>query len=86
MTWQEEGKDFFVIGFETDDPGEKVFNWYMDKFPAEGWTIEYNSTSTSDGENFYQVVADNGTYLTAVAITEESGGVTSVGLNVGYKE
>ncbi len=85
MSWQEEGKDFFVIGFETDDPGEKVYNWYMDKFPAEGWTVEYNASSTSDGGNFYQVVADDGTYLTAVAITEESGSATSVGLNVGYK-
>ena len=85
MSWQEDGKEYFMIGFETDDPGEKVFNWYMDKFPAGGWTVDYNSTSTSNGDKYYYVTANDGTYLAAVIVSEYEG-ETSVSLDVGYEE
>jgi len=85
MSWQEDGKDYFVIGFETDDPGEKVFNWYMEKFPAGGWTVEYNSTSTSNGDKYYYVTANDGTYLADVTVSEYEG-ETSVSHTVGYEE
>jgi hypothetical protein len=85
MTWQEDGKDYFIINFNTSDDAEGIYNWYMDKFPAEGWTIEFNSTSTSDGDEYYYVTANDGTYVVAVIISVYEG-ETSVSLDVGYKE
>jgi hypothetical protein len=86
MTWQDDGKDYFIIDFDTDDEGEDIYNWYLDKFPAEGWTVEFNSkTESGDGNASYYVTANNGTYLAAVIVSiydEE----TTVALDVGYKE
>ena len=83
MSGKSEGKDFFFVSFESKDPGEKIYNWYGKELSSGGWTIDFESSSASDGGKFYQISGSNGTYLTYVAITEESGGVTSVGLDVG---
>jgi hypothetical protein len=85
MTWTEDGKDFFIIEFETNDTGEEIYNWYMDKFPAEGWTIDFSSTNTSDGDKYYNVTANDGTYVVVIMISVYEG-ETSVSLDVGYKE
>jgi hypothetical protein len=86
MTWQEDGKDYFIINFNTSDDAEGIYNWYMDKFPAEGWTVEFNSkTEAGEGNASYYVTANNGTYLVAVIVSvydEE----TAVSLDVGYKD
>ena len=83
MSGQDDGKEFFFVSFESRDPGEKIYNWYGKELSSGGWAIDFESSSASDGGKFYQISGSNGTYLTYVAITEESGGVTSVGLDVG---
>ncbi len=83
MSGQDDGKEFFIVGFESNDPGEKIYNWYEDEFNAGGWQIDFESSSSSDGLNYYQITAENDVYFTSVAITEESDSTTSVALNAG---
>lgn len=84
MTWQEDGKEYFIVDFDTSDKAEGIYNWYLDKFPAEGWTVEFNSKSeTGDGNASYYVQANDGTYLVAIVVSIYDG-VTTVSVDVGY--
>jgi len=84
MTWEDDGNKYFMVGFETADPGKKVYDWYMDKFSAAGWTVDYNSTTTSDGDKYYNVTANDGTLEASVMVSEYEGD-TTVSINVGPK-
>lgn len=86
MTWQDSGKEYFGVSFESRDPGEKIYNWYGKEFSSGGWTIDFETSSSNEDGKFYQIIANNGTFLTMAAITEDSGGTTSVGLDVGPYE
>ena len=84
MTWQEDGEKYFVESFETNDDGKKIFDWYMSKFPAEGWTVDYNSTTTSNSDEYFYVTANDGVLETSVIVSVYEGD-TSVSINVGPK-
>jgi hypothetical protein len=84
MTWQEDGKDYFIIDFETPDDGEGIYNWYLDKFPAEGWNVEFDSkTEATAGNASYYIQASDDSYLVAVIVSVYDE-VTTVSVDVGY--
>lgn len=85
MTWEEDGNKYFMVGFETADPGKKVYDWYMYQFPTAGWTIDYNSTTTSNGDKYYYVTANDGTLEVSVIVSEYEG-ETTLSLDVGPKQ
>jgi hypothetical protein len=86
MTWQEDGKEYFIIDFDTSDKAEGIYNWYLDKFPAGGWTVDFNSkTEAGDGNASYYVQANDGTYLVAVIVSIYDK-ITTVSIDVGYTE
>ncbi len=68
----EDGKDTFSVSGLTADSEEAVFNWY--KSELGGWNIENEFSSQSDGENFYSISANNGTYNLILLITESDEG------------
>jgi type II secretory pathway pseudopilin PulG len=84
--WQEDGKDYFIIDFDTDDEGEGIYNWYLDNFPAKGWNVDFNSkTEAGDGNASYYVSANDGTYSVAVIVSVYNE-VTTVSVDVGYMD
>lgn len=79
----EEGKENFSISASTDDPGDKIYNWYKNEL--SGWEIENEFTADSgdDGKTF-SINGNNGTYNLSVLIFE-SEEETTVVVNVGTR-
>ncbi len=60
----------------TSDSVDEVFNWF--KSQLVGWEIESESTGESDGNEFSNISANNGTYSLWISIVESDEGTTVI--------
>lgn len=67
MTVTAGGVNTVQITYGTEDSGNSVFQWYVNKLKSEGWEV---MTSTSEGQYF--VGGSKGSSYIQVEITEEA--------------
>jgi len=62
------GRDFFSVGYNTKDRGEKVFNWY--KKNMKDWEIQTEIIDQREDEKSHTIISSNGEYHLTVLIIE----------------